>query len=318
MVNVHRAANVFSVPESEAGFDRAAPRRRDEAFMTACRRDPAALLLPWWRGRLALADADDGTIALAPVVNLDGWLDAADEYGSVFLGLLEGTPLFALDVSALDQPESLPVLSGIGAFETLRRLAALLPPGDAHLAAYTHGMMQWHQTHRFCCRCGSPTRACDGGHVRRCTGTGCDAEHFPRTDPAVIMLVHDGEGGRVLLGRAVRFAEGLVSVLAGFVEPGESLEDAVAREVWEEAGVRVTDIRYHSSQPWPFPASLMLGFIARAVTTDISLASGELEEAAWYTREEVAGIDDASVTRLPQPFSVARRLIGDWLTASHN
>jgi NAD+ diphosphatase len=168
----------------------------------------------------------------------------------------------------------------------------------------------WHERHRFCGVCGQPTRSVDGGHRRLCTNEACKAEQFPRSDPAVIMLIE--HEGRCLLARGPRFPANFVSVLAGFVEPGESLEDTVAREVFEECGVRVADIAYASSQPWPFPSSLMLGFRARALDTTLTLDPNEILEAAWYTRDEVRALAGDGPMRIPPRFSISRRLIDDW------
>ena len=147
--------------------------------------------------------------------------------------------------------------------------------------------------------------------MRRCTNETCGAQHFPRTDPAVIMLVHDGE--RVVLGRQKVWPPGMHSVLAGFVEPGESLEDAVRREVAEEVGIALGEVTYHSSQPWPFPSSIMLGFMARATTTELNLATDEIETARWYTRAELRASPENEVFKLPRRDSIARRLVEDWL-----
>jgi NAD+ diphosphatase len=172
-------------------------------------------------------------------------------------------------------------------------------------------MLFWHSRHRFCGACGAPTRSEEAGHMRRCTDDACKTMHFPRTDPAVIMLVTDGE--RALLGRNRNFVAGMYSTLAGFVEPGESLEDAVAREVMEETAIRVGTVHYHSSQPWPFPANIMLGFYAEATSTEITVDEGELEDARLFERDWLrTHVDDESF-RLPRLDSIARRLIGDWL-----
>jgi NAD+ diphosphatase len=151
-----------------------------------------------------------------------------------------------------------------------------------------------------------------GGHVMRCTDAACGGTSFPRTDPATIMLVHEPGGARALLGRKAEWPEGRYSTLAGFVEPGESLEDAVAREVREEAGVEVGDIRYFASQPWPYPQSIMLGFFAEATTTDIR-TSDELEDARWFTRDEVREMREKTRVALPGIDTIARRLIEAWL-----
>ncbi len=189
----------------------------------------------------------------------------------------------------------------------LREIGGLLPPLEGNLLAMTTGLAVWHDTHRFCGRCGKETAVDWAGHRRRCDG--CGREHFPRTDPAIIVLVtHDG---RALLGRNPNWPAGFASVLAGFVEPGESLEDAVAREVKEEAGVDVEPggVEYHSSQPWPFPASVMLGFRAAAVTDVLVPDPEELVDVCWYSRDELAH----GAIGLPPALSISRRLVDDWL-----
>jgi NAD+ diphosphatase len=170
--------------------------------------------------------------------------------------------------------------------------------------------MWWHARHRFCGVCGAPTESVEAGHVRRCTSPACGASHFPRTDPAVIMLVHDGD--RALLGRQKIWPPGMYSTLAGFVEPGESLEETVAREVFEESGIRVAEVRYHSSQPWPFPASLMIGFHAAAASREIRMDQSELEDCGWFSRAELRDFGRQGKA-LPRADSIARRLIEDWL-----
>ena len=192
-------------------------------------------------------------------------------------------------------------------FQDLRQAAAIVEPEDGALLAYARAMMTWHQRHRFCGACGAPTESQQAGHLRRCTRAECAAEIFPRTDPAVIMLVCDGDW--CLLGRQARWPPGVYSALAGFVEPGESLEDAVAREVMEEAGIAIEGCEYHSSQPWPFPSSIMLGFWATARRGEVRVDGSELEEARWLHRDQVL----AQEVRLPPKLSIARRLIDDWL-----
>jgi NAD+ diphosphatase len=190
------------------------------------------------------------------------------------------------------------------------------------MLAYARGLIHWHRRHRFCGRCGSPTQSRHGGHMRLCTNAECGREHFPRTDPAVIMLVTrpgldggpDGgpDGGAVLMGRQKSWTEGMYSTLAGFVDPGESLEEAVAREVHEEAGIAVADVTYMASQPWPFPSSLMLGFRARATSMEIHINRDELDDARWFTRDQIARFGEAGLS-LPRQVSIARWLIDQWL-----
>jgi NAD+ diphosphatase len=197
-------------------------------------------------------------------------------------------------------------------FADLRQLAGRLERQEGALLAFARAMLFWHSRHRFCGLCGTPTRSEEAGHMRRCTDPSCHTMHFPRTDPAVIMLVTDGD--RALLGRNKNFpVPGMYSTLAGFVEPGESLEDAVAREVREETAIEVAAVHYHSSQPWPFPANIMLGFYAEAATTEIAVDYGELEDARWFERGWLASHADDDTFRLPRRDSIARRLIGDWL-----
>lgn len=197
----------------------------------------------------------------------------------------------------------------------LRQAGQQLSAHEASIAAHARALDIWRARTRFCSVCGSGLVAERAGHVLRCSGQSCGIEHFPRVDSAVIMLVHDG-GDRILLGRSAGWPEGMHSVLAGFLEPGESLEEAVAREVFEEAGVRVRDVQYHSSQPWPFPASLMVGFSCEAKNTAITIDPNELESAAWFSREQLLLPDEQRGIMLPRNLSVSRRLIDDWLAHS--
>jgi NAD+ diphosphatase len=222
------------------------------------------------------------------------------------LGLVGERALFAADLSHREEPPALP-----GArFADLRSVGPLLAREEGGLLAYARGLMHWHQRHRFCGVCGSPTESREAGHMRRCTNPACAAEHHPRTDPAVIMRVE--HQGRILLGRQKQWPVGMHSVLAGFVEPGESLEDAVVREVLEETGVAVGNVRYHSSQPWPFPSSLMLGFFASAAPGSAVRVGGELEDARWFTRAQVTSGEALA----PPSQSISWRLIESWLNGA--
>jgi NAD+ diphosphatase len=194
----------------------------------------------------------------------------------------------------------------------LREAAALLHVDDANLLAATSGLATWHAKHRFCGSCGVATDVHTAGHERRCPS--CGALNFPRTDPAVIMLVTDGD--RAVLGRQKIWPAGMFSTLAGFVEPGESLEDAVVREVREEVGLVCDSVRYSSSQPWPFPQSLMVGFHAEAVTTDIVVHPTEMDDAQWFSRDQLNTARSArgrTVPMIPPPLTIARRLLDEWL-----
>ena len=229
----------------------------------------------------------------------------------VLLGELDGHTCFAvaLELSA-DEVDG---LQGDDAqFSDLRRNAALLAPQHGAMLAYSRAMLFWHRRHRYCGDCGAVTRSEESGHVRACTDQACGAKIFPRTDPAIIVLTTDVSNERCLLGRQSTWIAGMYSCLAGFVEPGESLEHAVLREVLEESGIKIVSVRYRSSQPWPFPSSLMLGFRAVAGSETIERGDEELEDARWFTREDLAsGICDGSL-RAPNPVSIAYRLIEEW------
>jgi NAD+ diphosphatase len=296
-----RPANFYAA----AGIDRAGHRRKDPDWVAERLRHASTRFVPVWRTQNLVVQNEARAVFLGG--DQIAWRDGA----TVLLGMDEEAALFALDMSVLETP-----LEGIRAagpveFRDLRHVGPLLAHGEGSLLAYARGMTWWNQRHRFCGICGSPARSEEAGHVRRCTSESCAASHFPRTDPAVIMLVHDGE--RCLLGRQPHFPKGMHSTLAGFVEPGESLEEAVAREVREETAVVVDDVTYHSSQPWPFPASIMLGFYARAATTEIRVDHSELQDAHWYDRAWLLEHEDDDDFRLPRRDSIARRLIEDWL-----
>lgn len=274
-------------------------------------------VVPVWKDK-NLIDADaTGAPRLAPIAAAS-WLSQSPSDTFVLLGVDETGPWFAVDVSDLSIPESDPRLRrqiDKGAvFDDLRKAARLLPAFDAALGAYARGMLYWHRRHRYCGVCGSKTEVIEAGHKRRCANPTCAAEHFPRTDPAMIAHVHQGD--RCLLGRNPRFPERMYSTIAGFVEPGESLEDCVIREVHEETGITVGNVRYHSSQPWPFPASLMVGFLAEAETDRIWTDGDEIEHALWISREDLlaerARGKEAEI-QLPPRLSIARRLIDHWL-----
>jgi NAD+ diphosphatase len=288
-----------------AGFDRAAALRRDAGWIAARLADPASRVAPLWELKPLFAQG-------APRVR---WLSAPEAAAlpvsmSLFLGMAGDVAHFAMELSA-DDPAALEELPRDAEFQELRRHAAALPAQEAGMLALARGMLHWHAMHRFCGRCGAPTDARDAGHLRVCTRPECGLQHFPRTDPAVIMLVTHGE--RALLGRQASWDAGRYSSLAGFVEPGESLEDAVAREVREETGITVGEVRYHSSQPWPFPASLMVGFTAEAADHTIRVDADELEDARWFTRREMLDGVEAGTLLLPSPLSISHRLLADWL-----
>jgi NAD+ diphosphatase len=240
----------------------------------------------------------------------------------VFLGLDNGVPLFALDVSDCDEDVMQPILADNEFFD-LRQAGWLLNSQEAALLAYARGLLYWHRHSGFCGTCGSPTESQQGGHMQLCSSKDCARMTFPRTDPAVIMLVEhwpDSGPPLCLLGRNARFADRMMSTLAGFVDPLESLEESVTREVFEECGIKVDQVSYQASQPWPFPASIMLGFRARAITTDIRVDQVEIEEAYWFSADELRDFgewgDEGEGYCLPRKDSIARFLVESWIIDS--
>lgn len=270
------------------------------------RADPDALAGQMtWRARLLALDG------MTPALDPDGRLawgtlaDAAEDAELVFLGLDEGRGCFA---AVPAQGDASPRMAN----PQLWSLMATLAPEDLALYGGARSLVDWHARHRFCPACGGATKLAKGGWQRNCES--CDAQHFPRTDPVTIMLVE--HEGRLMLGRGLGWPEGRFSALAGFVEPGESIEEAVAREVFEESGVRVRDVTYVASQPWPFPSQLMIGCHSHADDDELTIDATEMAEVRWFTREDVAaalaGSDDASFTA-PPPHAIAHHLIHWWL-----
>jgi NAD+ diphosphatase len=287
------------------GFDRAGHLRRDQEWLLARLADEKSQIVPIWRSRNLVADIENPALTTIPMNP-----DILEESPFlVFLGLVDTVAHFAVDLTHHKEPP----LTEYGSFEDLRRIGPLLPRDQGSLLAFARAHMTWHKRHLFCGLCGSETESREGGHVRVCKTEGCGAHCFPRIDPAVIMLIHDGND-RVVLGRKKTMQPGQHSILAGFVEPGESLENAVAREVFEEVGLEITDITYHSSQPWPFPANIMLGFTARATTFDLTVDYNELEGGAvWFTKDYLRNSPENDIFRMPRKDSISRRLLNEWL-----
>lgn len=294
---------------SGADIDRAGPLRRDTTWIDERLTSDRARVLPVWREKnfVILAD-ENGSAPQIASISIDMATALAEGSPSfLFLGEKEGTPYFTIDLSHLDEPAP---SSTDGVFVGLRDVGGTMDRADGALLSYAKGLIHWHERHPFCARCGSLSEARDAGHVRVCVNPDCNASHFPRTDPAVIMLVHRGD--RCVLAHNRRNPLPMFSTLAGFVEPGESLEEAVAREVLEEVGIYVGKVRYHSSQPWPFPGNIMLGFHAEAESTDITVEEAELVEARWFERDQIIKAADSNL-KLSRPESISRRLIDDWV-----
>ncbi len=297
------------------GLDRVHRQLQDETWVAAQLTDPHTCFLPVWRLLHLIAPGDPPR----PV-----WLtpEAAAELlpqatSLTVLGVAEGYTYVTFDLPATAEPPEM--LTALGEFQDLRRVSPLLSRFDGGVLAYARAMAFWHAQHRFCGACGSLAESREGGHLRVCTNPQCKQSHFPRTDPAIIVCTvynHGYEGDKILLGRQPTWAKGRYSNIAGFVSPGESLEDAVVREVQEETGARVAAVHYHSSQPWPFPSSLMLGFTAEAaddtLCAGLDCNDGELEDFRWFTRAEIHQGLEAGTLGLPSRISISFRLIEDW------
>jgi len=274
-------------------------------------RDPNAQLLPHWQGKLMFA-LGDGWPQLGWVPPLAKTLGDLAE-SPVLLGLVDEIPCFAADFSHIERARLESRFIAGAKFIDLRSVAGEIGAAEATIAATAKGVLGWHATHRFCACCGAPSAPEEGGWRRRCTEAECRALHFPRIDPVVIMLVLRGD--RVLLGRQYEWPERLFSLLAGFMEPGESIEDAVRRETMEEAGIEIGRVRYLANQPWPFPSALMLGCMAEALNSEIAVDTQELEDAVWVNRSDIPDILAGKHINYAAPRldAIARVLIASWV-----
>jgi NAD+ diphosphatase len=289
--------NFFAGPYVE----RRVEAREDPAWIDSARADPATRYLIAHGTRQLLRQGAEPRIAF--LSNSTPQVAAAAPGSLVLLGWFHGARCVLVDLPADASPEA----PAGTRFEELRPFASALGAEEAGLLAYARALTIWRARHRHCGVCAAPTVGTHAGHVLRCTNPACAHEFFPRIDPAIIVLVSDGE--RALLGRQASWPPRRYSTIAGFVEPGESLEDAVVREVTEETGVSVADIRYHSSQPWPFPSSVMVGFRARAAADAVVRLGGELEDARWFTRAQL----NSGEALAPPSESISWRLIESWL-----
>ena len=291
--------NIFAGPY----LDRAAHLRQDPEWFTAALADERSRALPVWNSRNLVAEGDSPRAVYLELSRIPP--ERRNDTDLILLGRYDGTNFFTFEIESIEPPPSPPG----SRYEDLRHIASVLPIDEAGLLGYARAIISWRRRHRFCGLCGARTVSAKSGHVLVCSDPSCRNEQFPRIDPAIIVLVSEGE--RALLGRQASWPIGRYSTIAGFVEPGESLEDAVAREVLEESGIDVDRIEYHSSQPWPFPASLMLGFTAHALTTEVRLHDQELEDARWFTRADIA----SNGALLPPRQSISFRLIEHWFNA---
>jgi NAD+ diphosphatase len=292
-------------------LDRASDRRANSAWLAEQLASPDSLGFAMWNGRPFVEKAGDGgdlQIAYLPA-KLIGELAGGQER-LLFMGLWKGTAVFAVDIEGGVDPSD-GMLQGLGRFEDLRAVALRVPGPDAAILATAKSMFEWRRRHKHCAACGEPSQAMDGGWKRKCPA--CETEHFPRTDPVVIMLPYHGD--RCMLGRQEAWPKGMFSALAGFLEPGESIEEACARELHEEAGLHAVKVRYHSTQPWPYPSSLMIGLIAEVEDEEGAPDQTELSEVRWFTRAEARELLDGKLEGVAAPgrLAIAHQLIKAWV-----
>jgi len=302
-------------------LDRASDKRTDPDWVTAQLKEPSTLFVPLWDLKpLILPPASKGDareIGWLRKGALDGL--ASRKATTVFLGRENDKSFFAIDLDLAKDPENEGPLAGFGKFHDLRAAAMSLPGEDAAILAQAKSMIDWHKRHGFCAVCGAGTEIEEGGYKRQCVA--CGAEHFPRTDPVVISLVIDGD--KCLMGRGPQWPAGMFSALAGFLEPGEAMEEAVAREIWEEVTLKVDRIEYQFSQPWPFPSSLMMGCIAHlaeGASAEAMVDGVEIAEARWFSKDAIRGAlagekmeDENGAFGIPPALAIAHQLLRVWV-----
>jgi len=303
------------IPFTGNPLDRASEQRSDAEWVSARRRDPQSLILPMWQLQPFLLGEESNAPPAELGLMRPGLCEslAAPDAPCVFLGLDGKHALFALDISQAASPAERGPLSGLGHFRDARAAAQMLPLADAAIMGQAKAMIDWHQRHGFCARCGHATDFMDAGYRRHCPS--CGADHFPRTDPVVIMLATLGD--ECLVGRGKQFPRGMYSALAGFIEPGETIEEAVRRELKEEAGIETGAVAYYTTQPWPFPSSLMIGCFAEALSKELHVDENELAEARWLDRATARAIIEGAKIEglwLPPPVAIAHHLIRKWAT----
>ena len=290
-------------------LDRGEAERRDEDWIEAQAQDSRSQFLPFSNLNVLLGDDPGPTLGwLSP----DGIPSDGTTSTPTMLGMMDGATHFAIEVNE-DAAAFIEDWTGMH-FEDCRAAGETLPGPEGGIVAQARAQLDWHKRHRFCSVCGKPSEKRRGGQMRFCPS--CKAQHFPRTDPVVITVVEDKEGDRCLLGQSRGRLQRMrmYSALAGFMDQGEAIEEAVSREIMEEAGIKVKNVRYHSSQPWPFPSSLMIGCIAEAATTDINMDAEEMTDVQWFSRSEVLLALEGKSERLavPQPLAIAHHLIKAW------
>lgn len=302
-----------TIPFSGSPLDRAGNQRRDAAWLDAQRNASTSRFLLLRELKPLIALEGGAHLAWFP----QRFAAPLAECPNLLLGLEDGVAHFAVDVDDIPGIDAL--ADDNNKFIDVRSIAPQLSLAEAAILAQARSMTDWHKRHRFCAQCGAASQAEDAGYSRRCTNEACRAQHFPRTDPVVIMLGVYGD--QILLGRQPQFLPGVYSALAGFMEPGETIEEAVRRELAEEAGLATSDVRYIASQPWPFPSSLMIGCVATATSDAVRVDRHELEDARWFHRDEVAAMlrastDTSAPLRLPPPLSLAHQIARRYLSES--
>ena len=291
-------------------LDRGDRERRDEGWLRDRAQDSTSRFLPLWENTVLISSAPEHDLGW---IGLDDVRRLGIQVEGIFLGLRDGAAHFTVDVTRNKEASDALRADDAYSFEDTRGVTDLISLADSGIVAQARAQVNWHNRHGYCSVCGTPTEMRRGGHMRLCPS--CNSQHFPRTDPVVITVVADGD--RCLLGQSRGRLQAMnrYSALAGFMDQGESIEEAVAREIMEEAGIRVKNVRYHSSQPWPFPSTLMIGCHADAATTDIHMDEGEMSDVRWFSREDVtsalAGTNENLA--LPGPIAIAHHLIKAWV-----
>jgi NAD+ diphosphatase len=301
------------IPFAGSPLNRASEKRTDSNWIESKRREPSALVLPLWRLQPFMLGPENSEPPIELGLVRAGIVEPLVEAGAlcIFLGLDGDRAVFAIDVPEAGDPATVGPLAGLGYFRDARAAGSMVSIEHAAIIAHAKAMIDWHQRHGFCPRCGAPTKIMDAGYRRLCGK--CNAEHFPRVDPVVIMLASYGEA--CLVGRGKQFPPGMFSALAGFVEPGETVEEAVRRELMEEASVKVGEVTYYATQPWPFPSSLMIGCFAKAESRDAKVDENELAEVRWLERSAARELIEGKQVdgvRVPPPIAIAHHLIKTW------
>ena len=291
-----------------AFLDRMSDVRRDEQWFVDQLFKPNTLFVPVWRGMNLFSKKNIHQPVFLDLASVKRMI--TDNFDSfIFLGMKDNRLYFAVDIQSNDSKVS-DKFFDLGHFQDLKNVGALIDKQNGDLLIYAKGITYWHQNHLFCEKCGNPTASRESGHMRICINEKCKQQHFPRTDPAIIVLVTYGK--KCLLARQPTWKTARYATIAGFVEPGESLEYAVVREVFEETGIHIDKVSYHSSQPWPFPCSIMLGFIAVANSYDIQIDGHEIEDAKWFSHSDVYLRIKEGTLFLPPKISISYNLIENW------